>query len=126
MVCSSSDSVTTASWMSRLSDAGDLVVGEQVGRIGHGHAEEGAGVFQHDGAEAARLRLRQPHGDFGLDREMLEIDVGNLQLPGQRGRDLLLGDETLLDEHAAELAPAALLFVERVLELLLGEQVLLQ
>ena len=63
----------------------------------------------------------------GLSDEMLEVDEGNLQLARQRGGDLLLGDEALLDEHAAELAPAACFCSSRAcLQLLLGEQVLLQ
>ena len=57
---------------------------------------------------------------------MLEVDEGNLQLARQRGGDLLLGDEALLDEHAAELAPALALFVEGFLQLRLGQQPLLQ
>ena len=57
---------------------------------------------------------------------MLEVDVGDLQLPRERAADLLLGDEAGLDEHAAELAPAALLLVERGLELVLGQQLLLE
>ena len=118
--------MTTASWISRLSERGHLVVGEQVGRVGHRHAVVGAGVLQHQGAEAARLRLGQARGDLGLDREVLEIDVGHLQLLGERGGDLLLGDEAFLHEHPAELAPAALLLGQCVLQLLLGEQLLLQ
>ncbi len=109
-----------------LEEAGDLVVGEQVGRIGHCHAVVGATVFQHQGTEAARLRLGQAHGDLGLEVEMLEIDERNLELARQGGGDLFLGNEAFLHEYAAELAPALALLVEGLLELLLGEQPLLQ
>ena len=54
----------------------------------------------------------------GLIDELLEIDVGHLQLTGQRRGDLILGDEALLDEYAAELAPALALIVQGFLQLL--------
>ena len=57
---------------------------------------------------------------------MLEVDERNLQLPRECAADLLLGDIPRIDENAAELAPAALLLVQRGLELVLRQQFLLK
>ena len=40
--------------------------------------------------------------------------------------DLFFGDKPAIDEHAAQLAAAALLFFERLLELVCGQQLLLE
>ncbi len=56
---------------------------------------------------------------------MFEIDVGNLQLPGQRLRNRLFRNERAFDDNTPQLATAALLLVERELELLIGKQTLL-
>src|SRR5690606_27941884 len=69
--------------------------------------------------------LRQPLDGVGTEIEMLEIDEGNAQLRGQHAENLFLGGEPELDEHAPELAPAALLFSQRGLQLRLGNDPLL-
>ena len=109
-----------------LQETGNLVVGEQVGRIGHRHLVVRPAVLQDDGAEAARLRLRQAHGDLGLEAEVLEIHERNLELARQGSGDLVFGHEAFLHEYAAELAPALALLVEGLLELLVRQQALLQ
>jgi hypothetical protein len=109
-----------------LEEARDLVVGEQVGGVGHGDAEAARTLLEDHGAETARLGLGQTVGHLRLDREVLEVDVRNLELAGQRVGDLLLRDEALVHEHPPELAAALLLLVEGVRQLLLGEQPLLQ
>jgi hypothetical protein len=47
------------------------------------------------------------------------------ELARQRARDLLFGDEAVLDEHAPELAAGALLVGQRLVQLLFGQQLLL-
>ena len=63
--------------------------------------------------------------DLGFDVVVFEIDVRDLQLLGERLGDFFFGNAALLDEYAPEFATAALLFVERKLQLLLGQQLLL-
>jgi len=109
-----------------LEHASQFVIGEQVGRVGHADAEGAAGVLQNQRPEAACQRFRQPHGHFGLDVEMLEVDERDLKLTRERAADLVLGEIAAVDEDAAEFSAAALLLGKRGLELLLRQQPLLQ
>src|SRR6185436_1537394 len=59
----------------------DLIVGEQVGWIGHTYSIKRTGVLQYDRAETPRQRFGQTCGNFRANVEVLEIDIGNLQLP---------------------------------------------
>ena len=56
---------------------------------------------------------------------MLEVNKGNTQLFGERLRNRLFRNEGTFDDNTSELAAAALLLVERELELLVGQQPLL-
>ena len=56
---------------------------------------------------------------------MFEIDIGDLQLPGQRLRNGLFRYKGTIDDNTTQFATAALLLVESKLELLVGEQTLL-
>ena len=47
--------------------------------------------------------------DREIDFVAPEVDVGHLQLPGERAGKLLLGDEAVFHQHASEQAPAAYL-----------------
>ena len=89
-------------------------------------AIKNASILEHDRAEPTRQGFRQSRCDFRTNVEVLEIDVGDLQLARERAADLLFGDIPGIDENAAELAPAALLFIECGFELVLRQQLLLQ
>jgi hypothetical protein len=106
-------------------DARDFIVGEQVGRVGHADQQRQRAIFQHDGAETARLRFwQEPHrGRIGV--EELEIDVGDVELLGDGARNLLFADEGVFDEDTAQLAAGTLLLGKRKLELLFRQQLLL-
>ena len=106
-------------------DTCDFVIRSEVGRIGHADLQRLRIIFEHDGAEPARLRLRQLLHHLRLDVVILEIDVRHLQLLCQGLRNLLFSDIPLLDEHPAELATAAFLFIKREFELFGCQQILL-
>jgi hypothetical protein len=101
-------------------------VGGQVGTISHADPKKCAGILEYDRAETARQGFRQSRCDFGANIEMLEVDGGNLKLPGERAADLHPGDIPGIDEDAAELAPARLFLVEGGLEFLLRQQFLVK
>ena len=111
--------------MSRLSSARQLVVGEQVGRVGHADQQRFTPVFQHQRAEAARLGFRQLVDQIGVGIVKLEIDEWDLQLACDSLGDPFLGDEAIFDEDAAQLASAAFLLGQCLLQLVFGEQILL-
>jgi hypothetical protein len=108
-----------------VQQAENVVVGLQVGRIDKADLQAAIHFVQHDGAETPGLRLGQEVDQVLLGIEVLEIDVGNLQLPGQRLRNRLFRNERTFDDNTPQLATAAFLLVERELELLIGEQTLL-
>ena len=90
IVRSSSVSRTSAMRSGCLSLRHQFVVDEQVGGIGHADGEAVLVLLQHQRAEAARQRLgQQAHGGL-VQRELLEIDEGNLQVARERVVELLL------------------------------------
>ena len=103
----------------------NLVVTKDVGGISHAHHKSMRAVFQNQGAESAGLVLRQLADNVGIDVEMLEIDVGDVELFRQGFGNLVLGDEAVFHQHAPEFAPRALLVVQGDLELPLRDQLLL-
>jgi hypothetical protein len=102
-----------------------LVVSVQVGRIGHPDQQYRATVFQHDGAIPARLAFGQQPYDIRIDIEEFEIDVRDVELLGERAGNLLLGNEAVFHENAAEFAPGAFLLAQRELKLFFRQQLLL-
>ncbi len=111
--------------MSRLRRRAISSKADEVGRVGHADAQQAAVFVEHQRAEAARLRFRQQLDELRLGLEYLEVDESALQLACQGLGNAFFGDEADLDQHATQLAPAALLFVERELQLLFGDEVLL-
>ncbi len=95
-------------------DAHDLVVGEQVGGIGHGHQHAAVAVFQHHGPEAPGRLLGQQAHHIGFDLDAAQIDVGDVHLMGDRQRDLFLAGIAVLDQHPPQFAPAFPLALEGV------------
>ncbi len=108
-----------------LDDPRNLVVAGQVGGIGKAHPQHPVMFVQHQGAEAARLGLGEQLDEIGLRLERAQVHELGAQLAGQRLGDALFRDVAAFDEDAAELAAAALLFIERQFQLLVGEQPLL-
>jgi hypothetical protein len=75
--------------------------------------------------EAPRLGFRQELDQFRLGLEGLEVDEIGAELPREAGRNAFLGDITAFHQNPAEFAAGALLFLERQLELLARNKVLL-
>ena len=98
----------------RLLEARDqLVVGDQVGRIGHAD-QQAAGVrLQHQRAESARVHFGQQAHRLLIERQLAHVDERNLQVLRQHFVQLFFAHEVEIGEHAAELAAAAFLFGER-------------
>ena len=107
-----------------LQNPAQLVVGEQIGRVGHADEHTRAPVLEHDGAKAPRLRFGQAPHHILIQVVELEIDVLDVQLPRDRLADLLVVDEALLDKHAPEPAAALFLLLERDPQLLLRNRLL--
>src|SRR5262245_54385391 len=74
---------------------------------------------------APRVSFGQLARDLRRDVEELQIDVGDVELARKPLADLVFGDEAVLDQNAAELAPAAALLVQADLQLLLRDELLL-
>ena len=107
-----------------LEDARQLVEGEEVGRVRHADHERRAALFQRHGAEAPRRGLRQLRHHRAAEAVALQVDVAQAELSRQRLRDLVLGGEPEVDEHAPEAPPRALLLFQREPELLLRDELL--
>ncbi len=104
----------------------DVVHGEHVRRVRHGDRERRPGAGERQDLVLPRRLGRDDLDDRGVHLEVVEVDRRDAVLPRQQARDLLVLDEPQADEGLAELAPAHLLVVQRVLELLRGNHVLLQ
>ena len=103
----------------------DLVISCQIGGVSKADAQAAIDFVEHQCAEAPRLGFRQQLDQLGSGAEMFEVDEGNLQLAGQRLGNPLFRYVATIDENTPKFAPTALLLVERRLELLVGEQPLI-
>ena len=103
----------------------NIVVGLQIGGIDKADLQASIDFVQYNGAETPCLRLGQQVDQVLLGIEMLEVDKGNLQLPGERLRNCFFRNKGTFDDNTPQLATATLLLFERKLELLIGEQSLL-
>ncbi len=109
-----------------LQSRGELVVGEEVGGIGHSHGQSSAIGLQYDRAQAARLHFRkQPH-DGRVGRRLAHVDEGDLQVLRKQLAHDLLPDDPEIGQHASQLAAGAFLLRERRLQLLLRERLLFE
>ena len=95
-----------------------LVGGKEVRRVGESDEILGTAVFEHDGSEPARLRLREPAHQIVVQVIELQTDVGDVELPRERFRNLLVVAETLVDQHASQAPSRALLLLQGDGELL--------
>ena len=100
----------------------DLVLGEDVQRVGHAHQQTIALAGQHDDPEAPGDRLGQALGQLVVELVVLEFDEGNLQLLGQRTQQAAFVDEAEVEYRAPELGAGALLVLQRLLQLRLADQ----
>jgi len=106
--------------------AANLVIGLEIGRIGEADPQQAIFLTQHQRPETAGLGFAQQLEQFLIGRlETAQVDEGHPQLPGQRLRNTLFGDVAAIDEDPPQLAPGCLLLIQRSLELLLGQQALL-
>ena len=103
-----------------------LVVGHQIGRVGHADEQAARIRLQHQRAETAGLHFGQQAHGLLIERQLTHVDERDLQVRGEQLVQLLFAHQAHVGEHAAELAAAALLFVERALQLLVREQLLLE
>src|SRR6185503_1423984 len=107
-----------------LEQARQLVVSKEVGGVGHADQHHCAALLERERAEPARRGFRQLHHGGAVEVVLLEVHEAQIELPPERLRDHLLGDEAQVDERAPELAPRALLLLEREPELLLRDRLL--
>ncbi len=104
----------------------DVVQGEDVAGVGHRddelavlEADRQHGVALADGGG------HLGHGG-GVDGRLRQVDEAEADLLGERGHQLALGEQALVHEHAAERAALLLVHVERGDELLLGDEAVLE
>ena len=102
-----------------------LVVRHQVGRIRHADEQAARIRLQHQRAEAASLHFGQQPHSLMIEGQLAHVDERDLQVRGEQLVELLLAHQPQVGQHAPELATAALLLVERALQLLGREQFLL-
>ena len=89
-----------------------LIGGEQVGRIREPDQVFATPVLEDNGTEAARLRFRKTAHHFVVQVVELEIDVGNVELPGERLGNLLVVAKAVVHQHAPEPPSGAFLLLE--------------
>ncbi len=104
----------------------DVVHGEHVGRVGHRDRERRAGARERDDLVFLRcLRGNELH-DRRIDLELGECDRGHAVLLAQQRRDLLVFHVSQLHKIEAELPPVLALVVQRILQLLGRDALLLE
>jgi len=69
--------------------------------------------------------LGQAAHDVQIGVVILQVDIGDVELLGQCFRDLILGNEAVVHQHATQLASAALLLLQRELQLIERNEFLL-
>ena len=107
-------------------EAGDFVIGLQVGRIGEADLQTAVRqLIEHQGPETEGRRFRQQFDQLRLRGEILEVNEGDAQLAGQCLGNPLFRDVAAFNEDPPQLASGTLLLIQRELQLLLGEQALL-
>ncbi len=106
--------------------ARQLVDGEEIGRIGHADERAARVVLQHERPVAASLRLRQQLHGARLERQVREIDIRNAEVIREAAVQLAFLYRTDVDQHPAELAAAVALRLQRLVQLLFGDQLLLE
>jgi len=105
--------------------AAGFVIGKQVGRIGHAdHRLFGAVVQQYHPVTACEL-LGNGGNHLRLVAVVAQIHHFHAKLLGEQRQQAILADEPQRDQGAAQLAAAALLFVQRDRQLLAGDDTLL-
>ncbi len=93
--------------------ANDFIVGLQIGWIDEANLQTTFVFLKHDGPEPARLRLRQEIDQIRFRIELLEIDVGDPQLPRQRLGDPLFRNKATFDDNTPQFPPATFLLIKR-------------
>ena len=94
-----------------MQDARELVRGEEIRGVRHADEIAAAVLFDDERAMPARVRFRQLRHDLVVERDVREIDERNLQRRRETAVQIGLGHRADVDEHAAELAAAAPLFL---------------
>ncbi len=106
-------------------DPAQLVVGEDVHGIGHAHQQLPVALSQDNGPETPCLGLGEFLHQFMVEVVMAELYEGDIQLLGKEIQQLVLFHITEIRERLAQLAPGALLLRKRRLELLVGNDAVL-
>ena len=104
----------------------DLIEGEQVGGIDHRDQHRVVLLLEQKRAETPCLGFGQFAGHRGIEVVILQVDERNTELAGERLADLVLRKIPAFDQHPAQLSTRAALILERPLELLLRDKLLLQ
>ena len=106
-------------------NARDFIKGGQIGRIGHANQQHALALFQHNRAKTPRLAFRQHPDHLDIDVVVLEIDIGDVELLGERLGNMLFSDKGIVHQHAPQLASTTLLLLKCETELILRNKFLL-
>ena len=102
-----------------------FIVGKNIGGIGHADQQPLAAVLERQHPEAARVHLGDEAHDLGFQVITFEIDVRDIELAREKHDQLVVGEIAVLDQHPTELAAALFLVGERGVELFLGDDFVL-
>ena len=94
--------------------------------VDHAHQHGVAAILQHDRAEAPRLQFAQLLDQLRMHVEATQVDERDVELARNRLGDLLFAGHVELDQHLADQHAAALLFGQRLRELLGSQQALFE
>ncbi len=89
----------------------------EIDRIGHGNLQFSIGLGDRDAPVLARKVNRQEMGRPFIDLDTGKIDDGEAVLRRQRGKNILLGDDTEPHEAFSDLSAVLFLVRQRSLEL---------
>ena len=111
-------------------DREDVVAGDElhvlddthIRRVGHRHRQRAAVALEREHEILERHLAGDQLRDLWIHRELGEIHSGHLVLPRQHLGQLGLGDEAELHQIVPDARTVLLLLLERLVELLLGDQ----
>ncbi len=103
----------------------DVVHREDVGGIGHRDRQRGTDARERHDLIADRRLLGDQLDHCGIDFVKLQIDGRNAVLAGKHRGDVVVADEPELHQAGSQPAAALLLVFERLLQLIRGDQAVL-
>ena len=100
----------------------DVVDGDNVDRVRHGDQRLAVHGGEWHGPMTSRDVFGHPPNEFGIDRDVVEINEPDIELDGQSSKQIRAGEDAFVEEDITEHPSALLALDERCGDVCLGDQ----